>query len=748
MGIKLFRGRTHTYFPRAKTALYGGNFREKATKMKLKIAVKLPIVIVTLALLSLGITAYFAVSNAEKALEAAASEKLEAVQESRISQLESYLGSIQEDVLTLAQNHMVIDAIKDLEDAYAEFGLDKVNIAQTLYITDNANPAGEKHKLDYAPDGSAYSLYHKKYHPWFRQVMEARGYYDVFLVNEFGDVVYSVYKEADYATNLLDGQWKDSGLGKVFRMVKQNQRKDYIAFTDFAPYAPSADVPASFMAVPVFEYGGEFHGALIFQMPIDRINGIMHSAAGMGESGESYLVGQDMLMRSDSRFLKEGGPSSILTQRVDTKSVKAAFNGGDGVMVTSNYRGVPVVSAYGPIDVLGVTWAVMAELDLEEVDIPIGEMTTNVMMEAAIIALVVTLIGVFFARSITNPIANMTTVMGVLANGDLTVQVPSQDRSDEIGDMAAAVEVFKANGIRNKEMMAEAEEQKLKTEAEKRQLMLSMADDFESSVGGVVNSVSSASTEMQSSASSLSTTAEQTSKQAAAVAAASEEASTNVQTVASASEELSSSISEISRQVSQSTQIAGAAVAEVDNANEKVQGLAEAAKKIGEVVALITDIADQTNLLALNATIEAARAGEAGKGFAVVASEVKNLANATAKATEEISAQIGGIQGATEDAVLAIGSIGTTINQMNEIASTIAAAVEEQGAATQEIARNVEQAAAGTNEVSSNITGVNQAASETGQSAEQLLSAANELSQQSETLRGEVDRFLVNIRKD
>jgi len=371
------------------------------------------------------------------------------------------------------------------------------------------------------------------------------------------------------------------------------------------------------------------------------------------------------------------------------------------------------------------------------------------MLIAAVLGLLIGgILAWFIGRSISSPIVGLTSVMGTLANGDLTADIPFLERGDEIGEMAAAVEVFKANGIRNKEMEAEAEEQKHQTEKEKRRVLLEMADNFESSVGGVVNAVSSASTEMQASAQTLSATAEETSQQSAAVAAASEEASTNVQTVAAASEELSSSISEISRQVAQSTQIASAAVAEVNGANEKVQGLAQAAQKIGEVVALITDIADQTNLLALNATIEAARAGEAGKGFAVVASEVKNLANATAKATEEISTQIGGIQNATEDAVAAIGSIGGTIDQMNEIASTIAAAVEEQGAATQEIARNVEQAAAGTNEVSSNITGVNEAATNTGQSADELLSAATELSQQSELLRVEVDGFLNNIRKE
>ena len=382
--------------------------------------------------------------------------------------------------------------------------------------------------------------------------------------------------------------------------------------------------------------------------------------------------------------------------------------------------------------------------DLTESEIQLAEMEMLIASAIGVIGGLV--IAAILGSLISNPVISMTKAMGSLAEGDLSANIPAQGRGDEIGDMAGAVQVFKDNAIRTKELEAEAEKQKIRAEEEKKALMMKMADDFQASVGGVVNAVSSAATEMQSSATALSATAEQTSNQATTVAAASEEASTNVQTVASASEELSSSISEISRQVAQSTQIANSAVAEVEGANEKVKGLAEAANKIGEVVALITDIADQTNLLALNATIEAARAGDAGKGFAVVASEVKNLATQTAKATEEIAAQIGGIQGATEEAVVAIGSIGSTINEMSEISSAIAAAVEEQGAATQEIARNVEQAAQGTGEVSSNITDVQQAAGETGSSAGQMLSAATELSQQSETLRSEVDKFLENIR--
>jgi methyl-accepting chemotaxis protein/CHASE3 domain sensor protein len=368
----------------------------------------------------------------------------------------------------------------------------------------------------------------------------------------------------------------------------------------------------------------------------------------------------------------------------------------------------------------------------------------------SVVSIVAVIIGVLAAwligTGISKPIVNMTGAMGRLAEGDTTSEIPAQGRGDEVGSMAAAVQIFKENAIEVERLKLEQEATEKRAEEEKRAAMNKMADDFQSSVGGIVESVSSASTQLQSTAQSMSATAEQTSQQSTTVAAAAEQASANVQTVASATEELSSSIAEISRQVSQSSQIAGRAVKDAGETDEQIQGLAQAAGKIGEVVSLITDIAEQTNLLALNATIEAARAGDAGKGFAVVASEVKNLANQTAKATDEIGAQIGGIQTATKDAVTAIQGIGKTIGEINEIATTIASAVEEQDAATKEIARNVEQAAIGTQDVTSNIGSVNQAASETGAASGEVLEAAQRLSGESETLRGEVDKFIAEVR--
>ena len=401
-------------------------------------------------------------------------------------------------------------------------------------------------------------------------------------------------------------------------------------------------------------------------------------------------------------------------------------------------------------------------------------MLTLLVMTIAIVAFSL-LAGYFIARSIVGPVKSMANVVTALADGNTDIEVTGTEYRDETGTMATALEVFRANLIETAALRVEqreaekraleeesrrAEEKRAaeakavddkrdadaQAEAARKQALIEMADGFEKSVMGVVESLSSAATEMQSSAETMSATADQTSKQATAVAAASEEATVNVQTVASSAEELSASIQEISRQVSQSNQIAQNAVGEAKQTNEKVEGLAEAAQKIGDVVNLINDIASQTNLLALNATIEAARAGDAGKGFAVVASEVKSLATQTGKATEEIGAQIAAIQAATGEAVEAIQGIGSTIGQLGEIATSVASAVEEQGAATREIASSVQQAAAGTQEVSGNITQVTQTASETQNSSGQMLDAAKELAQQGNVLRQEVDKFLQEVR--
>ncbi|WP_244909536.1 methyl-accepting chemotaxis protein [Nitrospirillum viridazoti] len=349
-------------------------------------------------------------------------------------------------------------------------------------------------------------------------------------------------------------------------------------------------------------------------------------------------------------------------------------------------------------------------------------------------------------RAVAKPIVDMTAAMQTLAAGNTSVEIPARDRQDEIGGMAQAVGVFKDNMIEAERLRSEQEALKRRAEMERRQAMLDLASAFENRVGGVVNGVTSQATELLATAQTLSASSDNVARQAGTVAAASMQATQNVQTVAAATEELSASIQEITAQVSRSTQMISNAVTQADRTNGEVQGLMQSAQRIGEVVTLINDIASRTNLLALNATIEAARAGDAGKGFAIVASEVKSLATQTAQATDEIRAQITGMQTATEASARSIQGIAEIISQVNQASTTIAAAVEEQAATTNEITRNVQQAAQGTNDVSQTIAEVSGAAQETGAAAGEVHSAANDLSKNGELLKQQVDTFLREIR--
>jgi methyl-accepting chemotaxis protein len=385
-------------------------------------------------------------------------------------------------------------------------------------------------------------------------------------------------------------------------------------------------------------------------------------------------------------------------------------------------------------------------LDAES-DAAIGETERLILILAAGGFLLGCVWAFFLGKGISRPMTAMCNAMRKLAAGNFEVVLPGLGRKDELGEMAGAVEEFKVQAIARAERDAATQEAQNKAaSAARRAELIRFADEFETAVGAIVANVSSSAVQLEAAAGTLTRTAETTQSLSSQVAGASEEASTNMQSVASATEELSASVDEIGRRVKESSEIAEAAVRQAEQTDGRIGKLSRAAQEIGDVVKLITAIAEQTNLLALNATIEAARAGDAGRGFAVVASEVKSLASQTAKATDEISNHISGMQGATQESVAAIKEIGGTIGKISDIASTIASAVEQQSSATQEIARSVQNVAQGTQEAATNVMHVNRGATETGSASEEVLNSARTLSSESTRLREELDRFMANIR--
>jgi methyl-accepting chemotaxis protein len=391
-------------------------------------------------------------------------------------------------------------------------------------------------------------------------------------------------------------------------------------------------------------------------------------------------------------------------------------------------------------------WVIGTGVYIDDLDRQAWSVARTALLITAAVLLVVAAISIVVARRTGRAISGITGAMANLAGGDTSVIVPGVGRSDEVGELAAGLQVFRENMVAAERMRAEWAESEERAQAERRAGMRSLADNFEAAVGNIVNVVSSAASELETAASTLTQTADTTQQLSAKVAGASDGALKSVQSAAAATKEMNASVGEIARQAHESSRIASEAVAQAQQTDTRVAELSQAAQRIGDVVKLITAIAEQTNLLALNATIEAARAGEAGRGFAVVAQEVKALAAQTAKATDEIGIQIAGMQTATHDSVAAIKEIGATIGRISQIAGTITAAVEEQGATTREIAHSVEQAAHGTSQMTANIGNVNRGAAETGSASSQVLVSARALSSEGGKLKSEVEKFLATVR--
>lgn len=410
---------------------------------KLSIAWKLPLMIVgagSLVGVCIGFAAYW---NAASTLGSEARVRLSAVLESRKASLGDYLGSIEEDLQFVASNPTTRLAIFKFKSGWKRLEGNKGEKLRDLYIDENPHPLGSKENLDAASDGSLYSDVHGTYHPWFRDFLRARGYYDIFLFDLEGNLIYSVFKEADYATNLESGKYRDTDLGKAFRAARENPSRDFEAFFDFRSYAPSHGAPASFISAPVLDKKGRVMGVLAFQMPIDRLNAVVQQTAGLGVTGESFLVGDDHLMRTDSRFSQE---STILTRKIESEAVDKALEGEHGAIGLIDMNGEEAIAAYTFVDFNGTRWAMLAEMARHEIMAPAATMAARLLAITFGALLGLAAIGWYLARDVVNPLVQMATAVDLMAQGE-TTEVPGTRRYDEIGSVSRSLETISQKGL-------------------------------------------------------------------------------------------------------------------------------------------------------------------------------------------------------------------------------------------------------------------------------------------------------------
>jgi methyl-accepting chemotaxis protein len=712
--------------------------------MRLRLTTKIPLAIIGFSMLvgvGVGLASYWTSAAQVSAL---ASEKLSTIASDRRAQLVSYLSTIEQDLKITAANPETRQAVKSFSSAFEQLGQPATELLQARYIHENPYPLGEKLKLDAAPSGTRYDATHKQMHPWFRQLLQERGYYDVFLFDPKGNLVYTVFKELDFATNFKSGAgpWAETGLGAVFRDAVSGPPGS-VHFRDFARYGPSHNAAASFISTPIFD-GERLIGVLAFQMPIDRINLVMNGGSGLGATGETILLGEDGLMRNNSRFTPE---DDVLATRLEVRAGDEALHNHDLFENAIMINGVETFQSAAHLEFHGVHWDVVVVQSQYEVLEPVRAMR-NAMLLAAFGLFALAGAGAYgLARSLTVPLRQISDRISDLAQGRLDVDAGSQsliDRIDEVGDMSRALHVFADNAEARAQLEHEARRDR-ERDRQRQVNIEALIEQFRSIIARILASVEAEGSAMSASANQLTSVAGEANWQAESARGAFADSSISVQSVAVASGQLTASIREIAMQAHRTSSVVQRATALAQRADEGVSELATAADQIGAVVGMIRQIASQTNLLALNAAIEAARSGESGRGFAVVASEVKALASQTARATEEIGLQIAKVQGSSRNAVESIRTISSTMSEVDMFTSAIAVAVEEQDAATRDISESIARASQGSHNLSRSVEATAAAMGQTSAVAGNVSEVSARLTGVASELSRAVEDFLERV---